>query len=80
MKELIIIYSECVGISKVELVRQRQSENGTAKAADKEPFSCSQWPDGSGVDKAPRLSVRVFNLILPSDTPYLVETCIIFEI
>ena len=34
MKQLIIIYSACAGISKVELVRQRQGENGTAKKAD----------------------------------------------
>ena len=45
MKELIMIYSECAWISKVKLVRQRQRENGTAKA-DKEPFSCSGWPHG----------------------------------
>ena len=41
-KELIIIYSECGWISKVELVRQRQRENRTAKA-DKESLSCSGW-------------------------------------
>ena len=33
---------------------------------------------GQGLDKAPRLSIRIVIWILPSDALYLVMTCIVF--